>query len=234
MGTFSLYLIATKQTIYPKDYAKNKDKLLKEFQDSSATNAWQKYVQELGTKADVQLSDPALDAFKTQSSPMLATGASDARNDALKKYDGALSYAAGDEAAAIHYQKARLLFDLKQPDKYIAELTYAVDAARDALPVRLELARALREGKDSKSALEQLQTASKQLENAPATPSIFGGNPNDALHAQIASEYEALGRRDLAAAERKKITPPANRSGAPGSSNVITMPGGLTPQPARP
>jgi len=55
--------------------------------------------------------------------------------------------------------------------------------------------------------VKQLQEASKILDARPSTPSMFGGNPDDALRYQIASEYDALGKKDLADAERKKIKP---------------------------
>ncbi len=230
MGTFSLYLVAGKKVDLPKDYAKNKAILLKTFQDQSASAAWQKYVQDSSTKADIQISDPALDAFKTQSGPMVVLGTNDPRQDVLKKYDDALAFASGDEAAAIHYQKAQVYQSLKQSDKYLDELRASITAAQNALPVRLELARALRENKDTNGAIEQLQAASKQLADTPATPSIFGGNPNDALHTQIAAEYTALGRTDLADAERKKITPTASANALNQRNNMITIPGGAAPK----
>ena len=56
---------------------------------------------------------------------------------------------------------------------------------------------------------------------------MFGGNPDDAIRFQISSEFESLGRKDLAAAERKKIKP---QGGMPGG---MMMPGGsMTAPPA--
>ncbi len=205
MGTISLFLINGQKVDLPKDYAKNKDKLLKAFQGQSAGDAWNKYAQDLAKNADVQINDPALDAFKTQSGPMLTSGPNDTRADVLKKYDDALAYAVDDEAAAIHYQKAQLYTALKQPDQSLAEMRAAVEKGQNTLPIRLELARTLTERKDTKGALEQLQTASKQLDNTPPVQSMFGGNPNDALRAQLAFEFETAGRKDLAQAERQKI-----------------------------
>jgi len=54
--------------------------------------------------------------------------------------------------------------------------------------------------------VKQLQEASKIVDQRPSAPTMFG-NPNDALRYQIASEYDALGKKDLADAERKKIKP---------------------------
>lgn len=239
-NSWGLYLVQGKQLDLPKDYAKNKAKLLKTFQEQGATTAWQQYVQDLSKKADIQINDPALDAFKTQSSPALIAQNGDASQTLLQKYQDALAYASGDEAAAIHYQRAQLFQSLKQPTKYIEELRAAADSAQNALPVRLELARALRESKDTAGAIKELQAASKQLDSAPPAQSMFGGNPNDALHEQLAGEFQAAGRTDLAAAERKKIAPaPAapGSFGAPGgfgragqSNNVITIPGGAAPK----
>ena len=235
-GSFALYLATAKKVDFPKDYAKNKDKLLKAFQDQSASSAWEKYAQDLGKSADVQISDPALDAFKTQSGPMAAAGTDDPRAAVLEKYDDALSFSGGEEAAAIHYQKAQIYTGLKQADKYLSEMRAAIAASQNTVPIRLELARALVENKDSKGAIEQLQAASKQLDNAPATQSLFGGNPNDALRAQIASELETAGRLDLATAERKKLTPAPGKANLPGqrANNVITIPQNALPQAAKP
>lgn len=239
-NSWGLYLVQGKQLDLPKDYAKNKARLLKTFQEQSATTAWQQYVQDLSKKADIQINDPALDAFKTQSSPALIAQNGDARQTLLQKYQDALAYASGDEAAAIHYQRAQLFQSLKQPAKYIEELRAAANSAQNALPVQLELARALRESKDTAGAIKELQAASKQLDSAPPAQSMFGGNPNDALHEQLAGEFQAAGRADLAAAERKKIAPAPTAPGgfgAPGGlgragqpNNVITIPGSAAPK----
>ncbi|HVF85799.1 MAG TPA: SurA N-terminal domain-containing protein [Abditibacteriaceae bacterium] len=234
-NSWGLYLVQGRQLDLPKDYAKNKATLLKTFQEQNASTAWQQYTHDLSKKADIQINDPALDAYKTQSSPAIVTAKVDDGQALLQKYQDALTYASGEEAAAIHYQRAQLYRDMKQTTKYTEELRAAAQSAQNALPVHLELARALRENKDTAGAIKELQAASKQLESAPPAPSMFGGNPNDALHAQIAEEFQTLGRTDLATAERKKIAPPSAAPGSPGApggfgglgqaNNVITIPG---------
>lgn len=233
-GDAYLFLIESRALKLPKDYAKNKAKLLKDFETQQDNEAWQKYQTEVGKVAKVELLDPALQAYKTQTEEILAAPADKQaalRQDALQKYEAALSSAGGLESAAIRYQMAMLYRDLKEPKKAAEVLKAANDEIKDNPQLLLEYANAQRDAGDKKGALETLQKTSKAMDSAPpAPPSMFGGNPNDALHYQLAAQYETLGRKDLAAAERKKVAPPQapGGMGAPGMSfgngGKITIP----------
>jgi hypothetical protein len=80
----------------------------------------------------------------------------------------------------------------------------------------VQLATALHEAKRTKEALDELKAASKRLDESPSPPSMFGGSPDDGIRMQIASAYEMMGKKDFAAAERKKIKAPAGGMGGMG------------------
>ncbi len=85
----------------------------------------------------------------------------------------------------------------------------------DEPALRVQLATALHDAKRDKEALEELKAASESLTKSPSQPSPFGGgSPDVGVRMQIAAAYDSMGKKDLAAAERKKI-PPAP-AGAPG------------------
>lgn len=233
---FTIFLIQGRQLELPKDYAKQKAQLLKDYETQRDNDAWSAQVEKIAKAAPVEIYDPALAAYKIQSEQLLSASGADAdklRRDALTKYEEALGFAGGAQAAAIHYQMAHLFGELKQPDKQVENLQAAVKGSENAIPIRLELARALREAKKPKEAVAQLQEASKQVTDNPPAPSMFssGGNPADALRFQISSEFEAAGRKDLATAERAKIAPP---QGAPGMSGLppgMQLPPGVSLAP---
>lgn len=216
---FHIFLIQGRQLDLPKDYAKKKTQLLKDYETQRDNDAWSAQIEKIKKAAPVEIYDPALQAYKIQSEQVFTAtgaGADTLRRDALAKYEEALGFAGATQAAAIHYQMAHLYQDLKQPDKQIASLQAAVKSSEQSVSVRLELARALREAKKPKEAVAQLQEASKSLTDNPPTPSMFGsGNPADAMRFQIASELETLGRKDLATQERTKIAPPQGAPGMP-------------------
>lgn len=232
VGGSVLLLVAGKKPQLPKDYAKNKAKLFAAFEEQRDAEAWQKYVETISKAAPLEMQDAALKAFKTQTDSALSLPANsnnDARNGVLGEYERALTYSHGLEAAAIRFQMAQLYGAMKQPDKQIAALQEAVkDVPNASIPLHLELARVLAGTKRNAEAVKELQAASKEVDNAPTSSSQFGGNPNDQMRAQIAAQFESIGRRDLAALERAKVKPavaPGAVNGA-GSGKVFTIPGG--------
>lgn len=244
---YYIFLIEGRRLDLPKDYARNKAQLLKDFEAQRDNEAWSKRQEEIRKTAQIEIYDPALQAYKIQTEQVFsATGDEQTRLrlEALQKYEEALQYAGPAQASAIHYQMARLHRDLKQPAQYIASLKAAVKDADNAAPVRLELAAALREAKQTKEAIAQLQQVSKQLtDNPPPQNNLFGGmggaggnnNPALGMRFQIASEFDALGRKDLAALERQKISasiprPMTGAGAVPGMPGVTAVPGaGVVP-----
>ena len=232
VGGSVLLLVAGKKPQLPKDYAKNKSTLLKTFEEQRDNEAWQKHVEALAKAATVELQDPALQAFKTQTDSALALPVNSnnaARNEVLAKYEQALTYSNGLQAAAIRFQMAQLLGAMKQTDKQIAALKAAVkDVPNASVPLHLELARVLADAKLNAESVKELQAASKVADDAPSTRSQFGADPNDQMRAQIAAQYDLIGRRDLAALERAKMKT-ASAPGAGGMpKSVITIPGGAS------
>ncbi|HEX8551792.1 MAG TPA: SurA N-terminal domain-containing protein [Abditibacteriaceae bacterium] len=229
-----IFLIENRKLELPKDYAKKKTELLKNFETQRDTEVWNKKQEEIRKAAKPEISDPALAAYRMQIEQYsTATEAEKGplRETILTQYQSALGNAVPLEAAAINYQMAQLYRDQKQTDKALAALQAAVKA-QPAPQLQLELARALREAKRNKEALTVLKEASKSLDDSPSTPSMFGGgNPDDAVRFQIASEYDLLNDKAAAAAERKKVKPaaPQPMGGMPGmggpNSPISIQPG---------
>lgn len=222
-GEISLFFVENRVLKLPEDYEKNKDELLKEFETEQDNEAWNNAQAEIAKHAHPEILDPAYAAYKIQSEEVFAAPVAEQdalRQKALGKYEESLKHASGMEATAVRYQMSQLYRELKQPKKAAEVLKVAVEKTPDTPALELEYARALREADNEKEALEKLKAVSKQLDEAPpSAPSMFGGDPNDALRFQIASEFEALKKNDLAEAERKKIAPPED--GMPGG---IMMP----------
>lgn len=226
-GDISIWMIESRALRLPKDYAKNKAKLLLDFETAQDNEAWQSYQASISKAAQSEISDPALQAYKIQTEELVAAPAAQQaqlRQSALAKYEEALQYAEGMEAAAVRYQMAQLYRDLKQPKKAVEVLKTAAEQTNNAPALDFEYARALRESGDKKTALAELQKISKELDSAPPSQSsMFGGNPNDALRFQISSEFATLGRVDLARQESAKVKASAGGGGMPGG---MMMPGG--------
>ena len=225
-GDISIFMVEGRALKLPADFGKNKVKLIKDFETAQDNEAWQKYQADIGKAAQSEIVDPGLQAYKIQTEQIFTAPAdqqNQLRQDAVVKYEEALKYAIGMEAAAVRYQLAQLYRDLKQPKKAVEVLKTASEQTNNAPALDFEYARALREAGDKKTAIAELEKVSKEMDTAPpAAPSMFGGNPNDALRYQISAEFDTLGRKDLAAAERKKVAPPQN-GGMPGG---MMMPGG--------
>jgi hypothetical protein len=244
---FYLFLIENRRPELPKDYAKKKAQYLKDFETQRDNEAWAKRQEEVKTSTQAEIYDPALVAYRIQNQQVLTAPAEQQnalREEALQKYQEALQGAGSTESAAIHYQMAQLYQALNQPAKRTEALQAAVRESSDATMVRLELARALREQKKPKEALAQLDEAAKGLAAQPDSPSPFGGgSPAAGMRMQLAMEYDQLGRKDLANAQRQLAIPP---QGAPGMGGPGGMPPGLSgamppggttqtiPVPARP
>ena len=236
-GDQFIFLVEGRAVKLPKDYAKNKKKLIADFKTTRENEAWQKYQSEVSKVAKVEVLDPALQAYKIQIEDIYLAPADKQgamRQDALQKYEAAIANAGGMESAAIRYQMAMLYRDLKQPKKAAEVLKQATEDVKDTPALGVEYARSLRDAGDKKAALQQLQKVSKFLATPPPSPpSMFGGNPNDALHYQIAAEYESLGRKDLASAERKKVAPPQAAPGGMGMPGMNFGGGGNITIPSR-
>jgi tetratricopeptide (TPR) repeat protein len=222
-------LIEGRQLDLPKDYAKKSKEYMKTFEDGKDNEVLTKWQDDLKKKTTPEILDPALAAYNIQKT-QLTTAQGEARtnavNEAIGKYNEALEFASPVETSTIQYQLSQLYHEAGQPEKQLEALK-AASENRDAKQAKIEYARALREAKKPDEALVQLTELSKHLTEAPAQPSMFGGNPDDSIRFLIAGEFDALGKKDLAAAERAQVKPP---SGAPGGMNFGNMgglPGGL-------
>ena len=228
-GAQNIYFIESRKTELPKDYEKNKKKLLADFEKQQDGQAWSKRQEEIKKERAPQISDPALLAYKTQTDPAFFSlppeSQKKARAAAIEQYKQALNGAEGMEAAAINYQMAQLYAGQNDKPNQLAALKAAVAADGKDANVRLEYARALREAGQPKVALQELKDASKALDENPSPPSMFGMNPDDGTRGQLAAEFGLLKEPQLAAAERAKVKP------APAPGGMGGLPPGIQIQP---
>jgi len=211
-GTQAIYFINARKTELPKDYAKNKKKLLADFQKSQGEAAWSKKQDELQKAINPDVSDPALAAFQLQSDLYTKQGAEQqkARDEALARYDIALQNSGGTEAAAINFQKSVIFRDIgKVPEQLVALKAAAQNAKNDA-GVQLAYAQALKDGGQPKAALDQFKVAAQTLDDNPTPPSMFGTpSPDGPMRQQLAQGFTVLKEPKLAAAQLAKIKPAA-------------------------
>lgn len=213
-GSQHLFFINGRKTELPKDYAKTKKKTLADFETQKDNEIWQKQQTEYQKATTPEISDNALSAFQIQNENIYsetdAAKQKTLREDALARYSDALASSAGIEKAAISYQMAQIQRDLGQKPAQLASLKAAVENAPNDGQLILEYARTLRDSGKPKEVLAQLKAASKAIDDNPSPPSMFGGgNPDDNLRQQLASEFDLSKEPKLAAAERAKIKPAA-------------------------
>lgn len=223
-GGWVIFYINGRKEELPKDYAKNKTQTLKDFETRKDSDAWTKYIDELKKKKNPQILDPAMAAYKIQNEQVFSAPVEKQkglRQEAIAKYQEALAYSSGEDAAAIRYQMAQLYRQEGQNDKYLSTLQETVKEANDAT-IRVQLATALHDAKRDKEAMTELKKASEYLDKNPTPASPFGGgSPDASVRMQIAGAYDAMGKKTEAAAERKKVPPPP-AGGAGGSPFTVT------------
>lgn len=232
----TIYFIAGRKLDLPKDYAKNKKKLLADFETQQDNALWQKKQEELQKAVTPDVSDPALAAFQLQTKDLYSKTGDDQkkmREDILSRYDDALKTSGkGLEAAAINFQRASLYRDMGQQQPQLEALKAATENAKNDSALLMAYGQALSDAKQPKVALDQFKAASRALDENPSPPSMFGGgNPDDATRQQLAAQFDLLKQPQLAAAERKKIKPAA--PGNPGGLNFSGLPPGVKVVPGK-
>jgi hypothetical protein len=214
-----IFFIESRKTELPKDYEKNKKKLLEDFEKQKDSEAWTKAKEEYKKGVTPQISDPSLAAYELQNDPEFYSKTTaeqkKIREEAIERYNVALKSATGTEAAAIHLQLAGLYRDLNQKPQQLVALENAAKEEPNNPEIRIEYARSLRDSGQPKVAIAQLQEASKALDNAPPSPmaAMYGFDPSSATRQQIAAEFSLLKENKLAEAERAKIKPAAPPQG---------------------
>ena len=230
-GTQNIFMVEGRALKLPADYAKNKKKLLEDFEKAQDGQAWSKRQDEIKKAATPNISDAALLAYKAQNDPELFSKTPEeqkkTRAAAIEQYKSALPGDSPMETAAINYQMSQLYGGQGNKPEQLKSLKAASTAEPNDVMVRIEYARALRDAGQPKVALEELKTASKRIDEAPSPPSIFGFSPDDASRGQIASEFDLLKEKKLADAERAKIKPqqqPGGMGGMMGGSGIQIQP----------
>jgi hypothetical protein len=227
-GAAYIFFIESRKTDLPKDFAKNKKKLIADYETQKDNEAWSNKQTEYQKAVTPDIYDPALGAYEIQSQEVPKASGDEQkklREDAISRYQEAVGKAGGMEKAAIEFQLASLYKDSGDKAKNLELLkSAAADALSDA-NVHLEYARALREAGKTKEAVAELKNVSKMVEQNPSTPTMFG-NPDDMLHQQIASEFDLNKESKLAAAERKKVKPApgGGMGGLGGNPNIQISP----------
>ena len=231
-GAQNIFMVEARTLKLPADYAKNKKKLLEDFEKQQDSQAWSKRQDEIKKAATPAISDASLLAYKAQNDPTLLSKTPEeqkkTRAAAIEQYKSALPGDSPMETAAINYQMAQLYGAQNNKPAQLDALKAASTEQPNDSALLIEYARALREAGQPKLALTELQAASKAIDENPAPPSMFGFNPDDAARGQLASEFEALKEPKLAAAERAKIKPAAQPGSMMGGGG-----GGIQIQPSK-
>ncbi|RYX82537.1 hypothetical protein EON83_19095 [bacterium] len=233
-GSQTIYFVGGRKTELPKDYAKDKKKLLADFETQQDNAVWQKKQEELQKAITPDVSDSALAAYQLQTKELYTKTGDDQkkmRDDILERYDEALKVAGnGLEAAAINFQKSSLYRDAGQKQPQLEALKAATEEAKNDAGLLVAYGQALNDSGQPKVALAQFKAASKALDDNPSQPSPFGGgNPDDALRQQLVAQFTGLKEPKLAAAESAKIKPAA--PGGPGGLNFGGLPPGIKVTP---
>ena len=219
-GAQNIFFVAGRALKLPADYEKNKKKTLADFEKAQDDKAWSKRQDEIKKASTPTISDPSLLAYKAQTDPAFFSKTPEeqkkTRAAAIEQYKAALPGGNELETAAINYQLAQLYGAQGNKPEQLNALKAASEKEPNDATLRVEYARALREAGQPKVALEQLQAASKHLDEAPSPPSPFGFNPDDATRGQIAAEFGLLKEPKLADAERAKIKPAMMGGGSGG------------------
>lgn len=228
-GATYIFYIENRKTELPKDFAKNKKKLISDYETQKDNEVWSAKQTEYQKAETPDIYDPALAAYEIQTQEISKVGEAEQkplREDAISRYQEAIGKSQGMEKAAIAFQLASLYKDAGDKAKRLEMLKAAADEASSDANTHLEYARALREEGKTKEAVAELKKTSKIVDENPSGPSMFGQNPDDMLRQQIASEFDMAKEPKLAAAERKKVKPaaPGGMGGLGGSPNIQIAP----------
>lgn len=230
-GVQNIFFVENRALKLPADYAKNKKKTLEDFEKTQDSQAWNKRQDEIKKAATPTVSDPSLLAYKAQTDPAFFSKTPEeqkkTRAAAIEQYKAALPGSSEMETAAIYYNLSQLYSAQGNKPEQLKALQEASAKQPNDANLRVEYARALRDGGQPKLALVELKAASKRLDEAPSPPSMFGFNPDDQTRGQIAAEFGLLKEAKLADAERAKIKPAAQ----PGAGGMMGGSGGIQIQP---
>jgi parvulin-like peptidyl-prolyl isomerase len=190
------YVIAKvekRERALPKDFQKNKEKLLKQYIQQKQSQAWDSYGRELRQKAKVQVSDSELLAYQA-----LLKGSYEQALPLLKKAAETADTLHGLAAGSVYYQLATAL-RLKNQWKDAAD---AFGKASDALssdPNTPASARA-----QALLGMGQCYDNLKDYKNA-AIWYQAAGDSTDAppIHQQLLLTYQKMGRQDLVKREQQ-------------------------------
>ncbi len=187
-----LHLIEVEDTrvSLPDGYEENKDHYREMLQMRREAEAWQAYLQGLRDRAEIEIVDPELKAYKL------------IREDP-EKYGGQAAELLAAAAQADPYnvtarfQLAELLSSTGQTDTAIDILTKLVDGERkvQSAAVYLELGRLLKEAEREEEALQRLKSASEYAQGFD--------DRNRRTHSSLQALYQEMGKTDLAEREQE-------------------------------
>jgi parvulin-like peptidyl-prolyl isomerase len=184
---------------------KHKERYIQEFESSKQNEAWMKYADDLKKNAKIDIYDPELKAYKIQNE--FTPGPTERQKrlkEAVSLYKQALKYSRGSDpyikSSVLHYQLAQAYQQIGDKQQQQKSLEAALDL-EDAVDLRMDLGRLYKQQKKNDKAIDQFKKASEL-----ATPQQFY------IHTQLAEEFKALKRDDLAEKEKKLAVPPAQPS----------------------
>ncbi len=185
-GYHLIQVLAVKSNV-PKDLEKNKKQLLESLRQQRQQQAWGRYVQDLRSKAKIEIKDVEL-----QAADALFRGD---QENAMKLFAAAVAQKEGLEPqarAACYYELGNHYAASGKWQEAADNLNQALDfATTDQGDIYLALGRAYAGLKDKAKAVEYFGLAAKD-------------RPDDYMtHANLQQEYTKLGETALAAAEKK-------------------------------
>ena len=208
---YHIIKVDQKRSSLPKDFEKNKAKLLEEYKTQQSGQKFQQLMEEERKKAKIVWHDPSLEwrYLYSKNNPMMgmvtpdSMGGQDELEKKLREY---LKTNAGDSGAALVlgkqlYQKYIMAAPGAARDKARQEVIDSYETALKGMEdqeTRMSLAQLYRDAGKKDEALKQYRTVQRLLrwDDSPATKTV---------HGQLEMAFKELGDKDSADKSRKRI-----------------------------
>jgi parvulin-like peptidyl-prolyl isomerase len=221
-GYFIIKLDAVRSNL-PKDFDKNKAKYISQYASTKQEQAWSKFASDLQNEPhSIVMKDPGLKADKEFQDAQRMQPPDPAKQNslytqAIADYTKAIkSTTSGQEKAVMYVQIANANAQLKNVAAETAAYNEALKA--NGVPdttLLMQLGDLYKQQGQNDNAIDAYQKASKSAWS------------DMSIHQTLATDFEALGRKDLADAERKTIADYQKTHPQPKTAGLnMTGPGG--------